>query len=259
MDLFKSAAKGYTKYRGEYPKEVIEKIIAKLNLDGSGRLLDIGCGDGTLTFALSKYFKEVVAVDISIEMINEGKKRAKALGVNNINWIVKSANSLNDDIGRFDCITIAKALHWFDIEKVLSLSHKILKHNSAIVILGGKSIWNYAPTEWEKKIIEIIKKYLGPERMTINGKFLVSQKPYEGYLKEAGFKNIKVFGYTTPKGPKTVDEVLAEQFSTSYAAKELFGNRLINFEQELKNELLKIRPDNKFVSESRGDVIMGFK
>lgn len=259
MDLFEGTAKGYTKYRGEYPEDTIKTIIAKVNANGNGRLLDIGCGDGRLTLLLAKYFKEIVAVDISPEMIEEGTRRAKEAGISNINWIIQSADNLDDSIGIFDCITIAQALHWFNAERVLSLSYRILAERGAIVLVGGKSIWNYAPTKWEEKIIEIIKKYLGPERRTVQGKFNVSQKPYDVYLEEIGFKQIDKFDYIMPKGAKTIEEVLAEQFTTSYASRALFGDKLNDFEEELKRELLKIQPDNRFITELRGEVMIGFK
>jgi ubiquinone/menaquinone biosynthesis C-methylase UbiE len=259
MEIFQGAAKDYSKHRGEYPQEIIETIAAKLKLDGSGRLLDIGCGDGRLTFPLAKYFTKVVAIDSSPEMIAEAKKRAELLGIIKIGWEVKRAEDLDESFGKFDCISFAQSLHWLDKEKILALSFKILSDKGAVLILGGKSIWNYAPTAWQKKIIEVIKKYLGPERRTVNGKFEDSKKSFDSYLKEAGFKRLEKFDYFFPKIEKNVDEVLARLFTSSFATKSLFGERVGDFEKELKTELLKINPDNKFVEEQLGEVILALK
>ncbi len=259
MDLFPGVAKTYTKYRREYPEETIRTIAEKLHLAGNERLLDIGCGDGRSTFPFVKYFNEIVAVDASGDMIKEAKKRAGDLGVSNVTWIVSRAEDLDDKLGRFKCVVFAQALHWLDVEKVLSLSHKLLTEDGAVVILSGKSIWTNAPTAWERKIVEVIKKYLGPERRTTEGKFKAPEKSFDVYLREAGFKRIEKFNYFFPSVVKTVDEVIAEQFTTSYAAKSLFVDRLKDFENELRTELLKIQPDNRFMTEHKGLVMIGFK
>jgi len=259
VDLFAGAAKGYTKYRGEYPDEVIKILAAKLNLNGMGRLLDIGCGDGRLTFPLAPHFKEIVAVDISPAMINEAQDKALSLGISNIQWLVKNADELNENLEKFDCITFGQALHWLNIEKIIAFSHKSLTDDGAIVIVTGHSIWNYAPTKWEKKMLELIKKYLGPERKTLQGKFPTSQKSYEDYLLDTGFERIEKFSYRFPLVAKTVEEVIAEQFTTSYAARELFEDKLNEFIDEAKTELLKIQPDNKFITEQTGEMIIAYK
>jgi ubiquinone/menaquinone biosynthesis C-methylase UbiE len=259
MDIFTGAAKGYTKHRGEYPDRVIKIITSHLDLNDTGRLLDIGCGDGRLTLPLAPYFKEVMAVDISPEMIAEAKAREESLGIKNIQWLVKSADELDESFGRFACISFAQSLHWLDIEKIMSLSYKILTDTGAVLIMSGKGIWNYTSTKWEEKIVELIKKYLGPERRTLNGKFPSSAKSYEEYLRAAGFKRIEKFAYSLPQVAKTVDEVLAEQFTMSYAARDLFGDKIAEFSNEVKNELLKIQPDNKFIREITGTITLAFK
>ena len=259
QDLFPGVAKDYTRYRGEYPEDVIRKIVAALHLSGGDRLLDIGCGDGRSTFPFAKYFKEIVAADISPEMIEAAKKRAEDLGIRNITWITSRAEGLDERLGRFKCVSFAQALHWLDAEKVLSLSYKLLTEDGAVLILSGNSIWRYAPTAWERKVIEIIKKYLGPERRTTQGKFKAPEKPFETYLQEAGFKRIKHFDYVFPSVVKSAGDIIAEQFTTSYAARSLFGDRLQNFEDELKAELLKIHPDNRFTTEHKGTVTLAFK
>jgi len=259
MDIFQGVAENYTKYRGEYPKEMIELIISKLDLDNSSRLLDVGCGDGRLTFSLAPYFKEVLAIDISSEMIAKAKGNTKLNGINNITWLIKDAGNLDESVGKFSFIVFGQSLHWLNIEKILSFCHSILEPGGAVMVSQVPSIWNYAPTKWEQKIIEIIKKYLGPKRRTINGFFERPKKSYEDYLKEAGFVRLEEIEFIFPKTTKTADKIVEEQFTYSYATRILFGDRAKDFENELREELLKINPENKFISETKGIITLAFK
>ena len=56
----------------------LEALLAKeLGLDGSGRLLDVGCGPGILTVRLAHLFEEAVGLDPDPEMIAEGRRAAE--------------------------------------------------------------------------------------------------------------------------------------------------------------------------------------
>ena len=48
-DLFKSTAPFYVRYRPVYPAALFAHIVERFGLNGSGRLLDLGCGPGNLT------------------------------------------------------------------------------------------------------------------------------------------------------------------------------------------------------------------
>ncbi|MHA2501023.1 MAG: class I SAM-dependent methyltransferase, partial [Candidatus Hodarchaeales archaeon] len=76
-DFFKSTAPYYAKYRLSYPSELFEHLKSSFGLDASKRVLDLGCGTGQLSIALSKSVKEVIAIDTSAEMIEEGQKQAQ--------------------------------------------------------------------------------------------------------------------------------------------------------------------------------------
>ena len=73
--LFAGAAAYYARYRTPYPPELIADLVAHYELDGTGRLLDLGCGPGTLTLPLAPHFSQVLAaLDINAEMIAEGRR-----------------------------------------------------------------------------------------------------------------------------------------------------------------------------------------
>lgn len=166
-NLFKDAAK-YYKYRPEYPVVLIKLISSKLGLNGKGNLLDIGSGTGYLSIPLSNRFEHVFAVDIDAGMLAEGENKASALDIKNIDWINKPAEELSDDFNDVRVVSFGYSLHWLDPEKILAYAYRLLPKGGAVLIISGTTIWRYAPQLWKQKTLEVIKRYLGPDRLTLN-------------------------------------------------------------------------------------------
>ena len=60
--LFAGAAEYYLRGRLPYAPGFAETLSAALDLDGRGRLLDVGCGPGNVTLALAPWFTEATAI-----------------------------------------------------------------------------------------------------------------------------------------------------------------------------------------------------
>src|SRR6266568_3094483 len=67
--LYAGAAPYYGVGRMPYPGEVANALRSELGLDGTGRLLDVGCGPGPLTLLLAPLFGSATGVDGSAGMI----------------------------------------------------------------------------------------------------------------------------------------------------------------------------------------------
>jgi len=53
--LYAGSAPHYVTGRMPYPPSLADAIRDELGLDGTGRLLDVGCGPGSLTLLLARY------------------------------------------------------------------------------------------------------------------------------------------------------------------------------------------------------------
>ena len=72
--LYAGSAPYYAVGRVSYPIALAEALAEQLGLDGSGRLLDVGCGPGSLTLLLAPWFEQTTGVDADRDMLAEAKR-----------------------------------------------------------------------------------------------------------------------------------------------------------------------------------------
>lgn len=84
--LYSGSAAYYSRGRVPYPNTVADCLAAALHLDGSGRLLDVGCGPGSLTLLLAPMFGEATGIDADPDMLREASRLAAEAGVRNVSW-----------------------------------------------------------------------------------------------------------------------------------------------------------------------------
>src|SRR5580698_10587541 len=103
-DLFRGAAEYYARFRAPYASEAIAHVVQTFELGGSDRVLDLGCGPGTLTIPFARIAREVLAMDPDPGMIAEGRQQAAAAGLSNIEWRVAGSRELNEVAGPFKLV-----------------------------------------------------------------------------------------------------------------------------------------------------------
>ena len=138
-DLYTGAARYYTQGRMAYPPELADRLADALGLDGTGRLLDVGCGPGSLTLLLADRFESAVGVDADAGMLAEAERLAQQTGVRNITWRQLYAEDLPADLGAFRVITFAQSFHWMDRARVARIA-------SGMLLRGGACVHVHATT-----------------------------------------------------------------------------------------------------------------
>jgi 2-polyprenyl-3-methyl-5-hydroxy-6-metoxy-1,4-benzoquinol methylase len=92
--VYDGAAVHYRCGRPAYSPGLEALLAGELGLDGSGRLLDVGCGPGILTVRLAGLFEEAVGLDPDPGMIGEGRRAAEERGIANMTWVPAPAEDL---------------------------------------------------------------------------------------------------------------------------------------------------------------------
>src|SRR3954447_17685795 len=134
--IYKGAAAHYGHGRPPYSSELESVLAHELTLDGSGRLLDVGCGPGVLTVRLAPLFQEAVGLDPDAGMLAEARRAALTRGVPNVRWVEAVAEDLPDAApGPFRLVTFGQSFHWTDEARVAEAVYDMLDPSGAIALI----------------------------------------------------------------------------------------------------------------------------
>lgn len=132
INKFSNKAIKYSSYRPRYPEELISYLIKTTNLQDDSVVVDIGCGTGILTKQLLEHNIKTIGVEPNIEMYNQAKKDLRGYDCQLVNSSAENTK-LDDNIANL--ITVAQALHWFDLNKFICEYKRILKEDGQVAIL----------------------------------------------------------------------------------------------------------------------------
>lgn len=259
-DRFDSTAADYARYRPRYPQAVYDTLADAFALDGSGRLLDVGCGPGEVAIALRERFDAIVGIDVSAEMIAEARRQAEGAGVDAIEWRVMAAEEIGDALGDFRLVVLSDALHWMDQEHVLARCYERVTSGGGIAHLThGRSIGQTAVAQpWQRTIAETITAWLGPRRRAGTGYYEQPARSDEEMLVDAGFAETRS-GSLTFELDWDVDHVLGYLSSTSYAGRQTLGADHERFESDLRERLMRVEPSGRFTTTMEAEWLFGWK
>lgn len=141
-NYFSGSSTQYGKYRPQYPKGLF-KYLASVSPDND-KAWDCACGTGQSSLGLNEHFKEVVATDASENQI------VKAIKKPGITYQISPAEKTQIANEEIDLITVAQALHWFNIESFFKEADRVLKKN------GILAVWTYNLLEINEILDKII-------------------------------------------------------------------------------------------------------
>jgi SAM-dependent methyltransferase len=147
--------------------EEIKRVAGEFH---AGRALDLGCGGGHVSFALAPLARDVVAYDLSSEMLDAVRSSAQQRGLPNITTVLGPVEKLPFDDASFDLVASRfSAHHWRDVARGLQEARRVLKPDGlalfidvaapetplldtflqTIELLRDPShVRDYAPSEW---------------------------------------------------------------------------------------------------------------
>lgn len=180
-DHFSNQSHLYAEHRPTYPSELFEYLsqIAQNN----DLAWDCATGNGQAAIELAKYFKKVVATDASKNQIDNAGKG------DNIKYLVCRAEKTSLEKSSVDLITVAQALHWFNLDKFFKEADRVLKQG------GILAAWTYNLFKVDKdidKVInyfynEIVGKYWPTERKHVENEYTQISIPFK-LIKPPEFK-----------------------------------------------------------------------
>ncbi|WP_407308989.1 class I SAM-dependent methyltransferase [Desulfosporosinus sp. SB140] len=135
----------------------LERMINLLKPTLDTTALDVATGGGHTALALAKFVNNVMAIDITPEMLSEAKKAALALQMNNIDFKMEDIHSLSFLYEQFDVVVSRFAIHHFsNVQKALSEMCRVLKPGGKFYVLDC-SVFDGEESERELNQVELLR------------------------------------------------------------------------------------------------------
>jgi ubiquinone/menaquinone biosynthesis C-methylase UbiE len=172
-DLFSTRSDSYAKFRPSYPLELFKFLIPLVKNHSCA--WDCGTGNGQVALILSDFFTEVYGTDISTSQLEN------AANGNNIFYSQQPAENTNFENEKFDLITVAQAIHWFDFEKFYKEVRRTLKPEGIFAVIGyGEAIIDPDTDAIMKRFHDgLLGPYWDKERKYIDEKYQTIPFPFE--------------------------------------------------------------------------------
>ncbi len=177
-------------------REETEKILIVLNIKQNQTLLEIGCGTGEFAIAAAERCRKVIAVDVSMHMLEFAQQKAKKRNVKNIEFHNAGFLTYEHSGEPVDAVVSQLALHHLpDFWKMIAL-----RRVCALLKEGGRfylkdTVYSFEIDGYKDffdKFIEVFRNTAGDE-MAVDAETAVREEYstmgwiMEGLLERAGF------------------------------------------------------------------------
>jgi ubiquinone/menaquinone biosynthesis C-methylase UbiE len=151
--LFTSVAREYAEFRPGYPPELFAWLDAAVTSHDA--VWDCGCGSGQASVALADYFQAVHATDVAPEQIAVARPHPR------VRYSVAPAEHCGLPAASVDLVTVAQALHWFDVPAFYAEARRVGRPGALL------AVWNYprprfADAELDRLFLDFYSNVVGP-------------------------------------------------------------------------------------------------
>jgi ubiquinone/menaquinone biosynthesis C-methylase UbiE len=256
--LYAGSARYYAVGRVDYPVALAGALATELGLDGSGRLLDVGCGPGKFTLLMAPLFEQATGVDADRDMLAEAERRAIHAGVGNVQWLHLRAEDLPAGLDSCRVVSFAQSFHWMDQLPVARTALGMLKEGGACVHLHANTHEGVDtnavlphPKPPRAAINELVERYLGPIADNLARWRADKASREDAVWQAAGFSGPRRIEVAGDVVERTSDQIAAAIFSLSSSTPHLFGERREAFEADLRQLLRDANPTGIFSEQMR--------
>ncbi|XP_004293308.1 PREDICTED: putative methyltransferase DDB_G0268948 [Fragaria vesca subsp. vesca] len=251
-DLFLKQSKQYAVGRPGYPEKLFQFIASKA--PAHDLAWDVGTGTGQAARSLAEIYKNVVATDTSQTQLECAPK------LPNVRYVHTSAVLTIPEIEQkvlapkssVDLVTIAQALHWFDLPSFYEQVKWVLKKPNGVI-----AAWCYTLPRINNNVDTLfgrfysidVEPYWEPPRKLVDNKYSTIDFPFEPVSGEGStgpfefaaetlmglddfFTYLRSWsGYQTAKdkGVELLNEDVMEQFKQAWNVDGGDGQKVVNY------------------------------
>lgn len=171
-DYFSSCSSQYAAFRPRYPKELFAWLASTTK--SHERVWDCACGNGQASVDLAEWFQRVSATDLSAEQIANARTHP------HVEYTVALAEVSGLPSATVDLVTVAQALHWFDLPRFYQEARRVGRPGAVL------AVWSYGVceipaahgnAELQHFYSEIVGPYWTPERRLVESGYRTLEFP----------------------------------------------------------------------------------
>jgi SAM-dependent methyltransferase len=195
--LFTTVAREYANFRPGYPPELFAWLARAV--PARDAVWDCGCGSGQASVALAEHFESVHATDVAAEQIAAARQHPR------VTYSVAPAEQSGLPDASVDLVTVAQALHWFDVEAFYAEARRVAKAGAGI------AVWNYPRPRFVDPAFDrvfldfytdVVGPYWPPERRHIEANYTTLPFPFTTldapeFALELSWNFAQVLGYVS--------------------------------------------------------------
>lgn len=206
-------------------KSIYTKIfVDNINTTDCNSLLDVGCGPGTISLAISSKLKEVYALDYSLGMLECVEQNCKEKNISNIKTIHKSWYDNWNDVPNSDIVVASRSMEVKDIKDALiKLNSKANKRVYLTTKVGGSFIDTEILAQLKREILprpDYIYLVNVLHSMGIYAKIDFIKSENTKFESSTADEFVEKVGWSLGELDDEEKNVLREYFNTSYKYKK---------------------------------------
>lgn len=247
-DLYRGIAGDYDRFRVGYPKAMLDDLVTRSALTGRGRLLDLACGTGQITFALHGHFAEVWSVDQEPDMVELVRAKAATAGMSHIRAVASPAEEFTASAETFELVAVGNAFHRLQRQAVASKVLRWLQPGQCCALLWADGPWR-GTADWQQAMAATLDTWT--DRAGTRGLVPLGwdqdrvEYPDGTVLEASGFE--PVGSYAFPHHHEwTIEALIGFAYSTSFLPRTALGDLADAFEADLRNALGATDPAVRF-------------
>lgn len=169
-DHFSGHSREYRAFRPDYPNHYFAHLASLCTRRDLA--WDCATGSGQAAAGLSRFFAQVIATDASANQL------ASAPEIAGVSYRVALAEQSGLDSGTVDLVSVAQALHWFDIEAFGREARRVLKPG------GVLAVSTYGLLGFDTALDEIIARF--------NDEIVADYWPFDRSLVETAYAGVEM-------------------------------------------------------------------
>lgn len=257
---YQGAAQFYSHYRPAYPASLVTVLRDTFQLDGTGRLLDLGCGPGSVTIPIAHLFGRVVAMDPEPDMLAEGRAVASRARAGNIEWVRGSSHDLSPSVGTFRVVTMGESFHRMERERTLDALYDLVESGGGVAIVGrGVPLPSPPMTPWRAAAVRVLRQYVGERPVPWDDQPPPQEELHQAYLRRSRFAEL-IDHHELFDLEWSLESAIGNLYSMSFCTHAILGDRVEAFERDLRSAILAVEPSGNLRGEKMEFfALMGFK